>query len=109
MDIRLSKEQIDLLASVCQAHAIDVPGAGDIVASIAAAGAGLGPGERATVTLDDAQWELAIIATQVDTTRITDGVRGLSSELQRVVQLGGSPPDPEPPGADPDMQSPAAA
>lgn len=106
MDIKLSKEQGDLLASVCQHHALDVPGAGDLTAIIETAMTGLQPGERAMVTMDDAQWELAIIASQVDTTRITDGIRGISSELQRVYALGGSPPDPAPPPpeADPDLQ-----
>lgn len=105
MDFRMSKEQLELAAAVCQAHAADVPGA-DALSPILTAGAeGLQPGERAVVTLDDEQVNLLIIATQVDTTRITDGIRGLSSEIQRVWALGGYvAPEPE---SDPDLMPPA--
>jgi hypothetical protein len=100
MDFRMSKEQLDLLAAVCQAHALDVPGAADVVPILSAGGTSLQPGETAVITVSDAQAELLIGAAQVDTTRTTDGIRGLASELQRIYALGGYV---APVNADPDL------
>lgn len=102
MNFPMTADQANLVASVCQHHDSDVPGAGAL-ADIFSAGAAsiVPPAQIAFVDLTDEQAQLAISACQVDTTRITDGIRGIASEMQRVYALGGiNPPEPE---ADPDL------
>src|SRR5262245_42182364 len=104
MDFKMSKEQLNLAGSVCQDHVLDVPGVDVVWPLLFTAANGLADGERAVVTLTDEQANLLIIATQVDTSRITDGVRGLSSEIQRVYAMGGYVDPVLEQAPDPDLQ-----
>ena len=105
MNFPMTADQANLVASVCEAHAIDVPGAGDVVSLFSAGAASIvPPAQIAFVDLTDEQATIAITACQLDTTRITDGIRGIASEMQRVYAIGGIDPPAPPPEADPDMQ-----
>jgi hypothetical protein len=110
MNVPMTADQANLLASVCEAHAHDVPGA-EAVAPVLSAAAGtiVPPAQVVFIDLTEEQLLLALTAAQVDTTRITDGIRGIASELQQVHAKGGVDPPaspPPPPEADPDLQSP---
>lgn len=102
MNFPMTADQANLVASVCQHHALDVPGAADVVPLFSAGAASIvPPAQIAFIDLTAEQAEIAITACQIDTTRITDGIRGIASEMQRVYALGGINPPPE---ADPDLQ-----
>lgn len=102
MNFPMTPDQANLVASVCQHHALDVPGAGDVVQVFSDGAASVTPpAQVAYIDLTDEQAQIAIAACQIDTTRITDGIRGIASEMQRVYAVGGINPPPEP---DPDLQ-----